>query len=275
MARNRKISRIISKLTGELAVTTLDLVVLAAAFGGGFFFYGPRGKDLYAGYKNRKALEAVSRYFYQWNRSKFRRAVGRAAGDGLIMKHIYGFELTESGHKRLKNLLPSYKQPRPWDGKLWLVTYDIPEDKRHTRDRFRDLLEKIGCRHLQESVLVSLKDPKPWISASIPEMKKGSVIVSCLGKDGSIGAETLPDLVSRIFELKNLSRGYRHWIDSVENQPGSESDPIELGLRYLSLLRHDPMVPKELLPHGWPGDQARKLFEEKIESKMGDINRYL
>lgn len=274
MARSRATAKLISRLTGELAVTTLDFVVLSAALAGGMILYGPHGKDVYASQKTQRALEMTGLMYKKWDESAFRRAVGRAAGEGLVKRIADGFRLTESGKKRLKELLPSYKQPDPWDGKLWLVTYDIPEAKRYTRDHFRNWLFTIGCRMIQESVWLSVKDPKPWIKDSMSSMKKGNIIVSCLGKDGSIGSESLSDMIYRVFALKRLNRAYKDWLQAVHQQH-SKSTALSLGFRFLSLLHQDPMLPRELLPSNWAGNQARKTFETEIEPKMGAINVYL
>lgn len=274
MPRSRITAKLISKLTGELAVTTLDFVVLSAALTGGMILYGPSGKDLYASQKTQRALKMTGLMYKKWDESAFRRAVGRAAGEGLIKRISDGFKLTETGKKRLREFLPSYKQPEPWDGKLWLVTYDIPNDKRYSRDHFRNWLFEIGCRMIQESVWLSVKDPKPWIKDSMSSMKKGNIIVSCLGKDGSIGNENVSELIYRVFELKQLNKAYKNWMKTAEKQ-NDKSVLLSLGFRFLSLLRQDPMLPKDLLPQDWVGNKARRIFETEIESEMGAINIYL
>lgn len=275
MSRSKDTTKLISKITGELAVTTLDFVVLSAALAGGLILLGPRGKDLYAEKHLNDALKATALMYKKWDKSKFRRAIGRAVAEGFLKRVSDGFGLTETGKKHLRDLLPTYKQPQTWDGRLWLVTYDIPDDRKKTRDRFRDWLFEIGCRMIQESVWVSVKDPREWIKESVASMKKGCVIVSCLGKDGSIGNESLPELLSRVFGLKRLNKAYQNWLKSVESGIEDESRAISLGWRYLSLWRQDPALPSELLPHGWLGVRARKKFEADIEPGMGSIRTFL
>lgn len=274
MSRSRTTIKLISRLTGELTVTTLDFVVLSAALAGGMILYGPSGKDLYVHQKTQRALKMTGLMYRKWDSSAFRRAVGRAAGEGLVKRITDGYKLTESGKKRLKGLLPSYKRINSWDGKLWLVTYDIPEDKHYSRDRFRKWLFKIGCRMIQESVWLSIKDPKPWINDLITSTKKGNIIVSCLGKDGSIGNENVIELIYRVFELKKLNKAYINWVKSAERQ-NDQATILSLGFRFLAIIRQDPMLPDELLPSNWIGTQARKIFESEIEHKMGAMNAYL
>lgn len=271
----RKTARLISQITGELATTAMDLVVLTAATAGGIFLYGPRGKDLCAGRKTEKAFKMAGLMYKKWDKSSFRRAVGRAVGEGLVKRVTDGFKLTEPGIRRLKDLLPEYKRPQRWDGKLWLVTYDIPDDKQRSRDRFRRWLFEIGCRMIQESVWLSLKNPGTWIKSDVRSHKKGGVIVSCLGKDGHIGEETLGELIYRVFELKKINQAYRQWLAAVEKFSGKDDKALSLGWRFLAILRQDPCLPVDLLPPAWPGGKARKTFESEIEPLMEGLPAYL
>lgn len=274
MGKSIKTANLISRITGELATTTMDLVVLSTVFAGGLILFGPKGKDLYADKKLNNALRISSLMYKKWNKSFFRRSVGRALGDGLLKRVEYGFGLTAEGEKRLRTILPEYKRPKSWDGKLWLITYDIASDKRRTRDKFRKWLIEIGCRMIQESVWLSIKDPTPWIKNFVAGSKKRSIIISCLGKDGSVGGESLPELLNRVFELKKLNDRYIKWIESSEKYFDDEEKKLGLGFRYLFLLKSDPMFPKELLPLNWAGDRAMDLFDREYRSEL-DIGQYL
>lgn len=273
MGRGIKTSNLIARITGELATTAMDLVVLSAAFAGGLILFGPQGKDLYADKKLNDALRVSSLMYKKWNKSSFRRAVGRAMGDGLLKKVEYGFGLTAEGEKRLKIILPEYKRPKPWDGKLWLITYDISDDKKRTRDKFRKWLVEIGCRMIQESVWLSIKDPAEWIKSFVSKSKKRSIIISCLGKDGSVGGESLPELLDRVFDLTKLNKEYVKWIGSSSENSDDDERKFGLACRYLYLLQQDPMFPKELLPKDWAGDKAMNLFDKQYRSEL-DIRQY-
>ena len=273
MGKSKITSNIISRITGELATTAMDLVVLSAAFAGGLILFGPKGKDLYADKKLNDALRASSLMYKKWNKSSFRKAVGRAMGNGLLKKGEYGFGLTVEGEKRLKTILPEYKKPSRWEGKLWLIIYDIPERRRRVRNKLRKWLLEIGCRMIQESVWLSIKDPTPWIKGYISGSKKGNIIISCLGKDGSVSGESLPELLNRIFGLKKLNKEYKKWIESSEKDVDEEGK-VGLALRYLFLLRRDPMFPKELLPADWAGEKAMDIFDKDYRSEL-EIGQYI
>ncbi len=63
--------------------------------------------------------------------------------------------LTNHGKRRiLKYSLDtlSIKKPGNWDGQWRLVIYDVPKNKKHLRDVFRETLKTLGFYQLQESV---------------------------------------------------------------------------------------------------------------------------
>src|SRR3989304_96162 len=69
-------------------------------------------------------------------------------------------EVTAAGRKRLDRLASSYEEKRKWDGRLYMITYDIPESKKPIRDLLRHQLKKLGCGMLQASVWVTSYDPR-------------------------------------------------------------------------------------------------------------------
>lgn len=66
-------------------------------------------------------------------------------------------KITEKGKKRLleydfENISLKAKKP---DGKWRLIVFDIPEDKKRSRDAFRRKLLQLNCMRLQDSVFAS------------------------------------------------------------------------------------------------------------------------
>ena len=273
MGRDLKTSNLISRITGELATTTMDLVVLSAAFAGGLILFGPQGKDLYADKKLNDALRVSSLMYKKWNKSSFRKAVGRAMGNGLLKKVEYGFGLTAEGEKRLRTILPDYKQPKQWDGKLWLITYDIPDDKRRTRDKFRKWLMEIGCRMIQESVWLSVKIQQNGSTIIFPEAKREALSFLAWAKMEALGERNLQELLDRVFDLAKLNKEYIKWIESSVEYSEDGERKFGLACRYLYLLQQDPMFPKELLPIDWMGGKAMDLFDKQYRSEL-DIRQY-
>ena len=46
------------------------------------------------------------------------------------------------------------RKPKSWDGKWRIIIFDIPEERRKTRDALRQHLQQLGCLELQKSVFV-------------------------------------------------------------------------------------------------------------------------
>lgn len=93
----------------------------------------------------------------------------------------------------------------------------------------------------------------------------GSILVSDIGKDGSVGDEKIEDLLIRVYHLDNLNNRYKEFIGSC--QKGAKVG-VNLYFSYLSILRDDPQLPFPLLPKWWKGDVAYNLFNKRIVNKF-------
>jgi len=106
---------------------------------------------------------------------------------------------------------------------------------------------------LQESVWVTPYNPIDTLRSFIDkEGLTGTVIVSALGKDSSIGEEDLVSLLVRIYGLKTLNIRYTTWVGVYRKNDIDQGGLIA----YLSILKDDPQLPFELLPSWWKGDEA-------------------
>lgn len=108
--------------------------------------------------------KAIDDYFAwrEFDKQRFRNVLNRLKKEKIIeIFHKNNEEMVKLTDKG-KNLVPHYlteevksiHQSAPWDGKWRLVIFDIPNDKRKTRDAFRRKLIEFGFYLLQESVFV-------------------------------------------------------------------------------------------------------------------------
>lgn len=172
--------------------------------------------------------------------------------------NLYHAAITQYGKNRLKEKIPTYQINRPWDGRIYLVTYDIPEYLRNQRDILRRFLVRIGCKPLQESVYLTPYNPRTIINEYISNQKiGGTIIVSDVGRDGGIGESNIQDLIVRLYKLENLNDRYQEFIDNISEEV---KPAYKLHLQYFSILLDDPQLPFELLPRGWLGDKAYQYF---------------
>jgi phenylacetic acid degradation operon negative regulatory protein len=167
-------------------------------------------------------------------------------------------QITKQGLQRLNSILPGYDSVRAWDNRLYLITYDIPEKNRPKRDKLRRFLKQIGCGLLQESVWLTPYNPRQLLKEFIVNNDLiGLVLVSDLGKDGSIGEEDTLDLIERVYHLSEINLQYQQFIRKWLNQTINDQAVWE----FLSILANDPQLPFELLPDNWQGEKAWQIIQ--------------
>lgn len=174
--------------------------------------------------------------------------------------------ITEAGRKRLEAILPSYDEERTWDGRIYLVTYDIPEEQKGDRELLREYLKRLGAGQLQLSVFMTPYNPKGTLKDFLEERKlKASVIVSDLGEDGSIGDKNLKALVAKVYDLGSLNRRYAKFVDSWGRKGGlSFAERGKAAFEFLDILDSDPQLPFELLPKNWKGEKAYQVYQRVL-----------
>ncbi len=213
-----------------------------------------------------KAQMEADRLLQHVNYDVLKEALKRARKRGWIKKtHHWNSmpEITKEGRERLVSLIPKYKEKRTWDERMYLVTYDIPETHRKQRNVLRESLQKLGCGRLQDSVWMTPYDPADSLVDVIQKNNlQGTVIISTIGKDGSIGDEKLSELIIRIYHLDKINDLYKEWIDEVKKRRNIDHWTI---LKFLSILQGDPQLPFSLLPPWWQGSVAYYLVKSKLK----------
>jgi len=88
-----------------------------------------------------------------------KRSLGRLLDSGHIRFESRDgkkfFVLTDKGQARLLRLQTKHFQlpkPKYWDKKFRILIFDVQEQNRNKRDRFRVLLQQIGFKKIQQSV---------------------------------------------------------------------------------------------------------------------------
>lgn len=210
----------------------------------------------------------ADRFLENINYETIKRAIEKARQKGWIKrtnKRRAWPQITAAGQKRLVSLIPIYDDKRAWDNRLYLVTYDIPEEKKKDRELLREYLKTLGAAIVQESVWLTPYNPREILPEFIDERKlAGTIIISDIGRDGSIGEEDIKDLVVRIYKLDEINKEYGEFLEKSEN---SKVAPTKVYFSYLRILKKDPQLPFELLPSYWLGEKAHKVFL-KISSKL-------
>ena len=261
-----KYKKKINKLTFGLFDTLIDVCLFSFSFP--FLLRGSYRK-------RRDPIEAIFEAIHITkitNANSLKRIIYRAKTQGYLEKKENYLKITKLGADRLKRTMPLYEEKRPWDGKLYLITYDVPEDKRNERDYLRDQLKQLGCALLQKSVWVTPYNPKKIIADFVKQRGLiGLVLVSELREGSGIGGKDILTAVERVYKLDQLNDEYLEFLEKARtNKLGS----IKLIMTYLSILKKDPQLPFELLPRTWCGDDAFYLAQKELkELKSGMLNK--
>ncbi|MBI4990631.1 hypothetical protein HZB96_00885 [Candidatus Gottesmanbacteria bacterium] len=181
-------------------------------------------------------------------------------------ENLYSVEITKFGLGRLKSQIPIYHKKRPWDGKVYLITYDIPEQKSNKRYLLRSILKRLKATPLQESVWLIPYNPREILNDFVNKNNiKASIIVSDIGKDGGIGETDIHDLLIKVYKLESLNEKYEKFMKKARS---GKINLKYLLLEYLSILKDDPQLPFGLLPRGWLGYKAYELYMRILPKKF-------
>lgn len=238
--------------------TATDLVLFE-------LYYTPRAVASAASKKPRDKYSGDS-FLHEVNYKTIKRAVYHLKRKGLVDyirdEAINIPIITDQGKERLEAMLPRYHTTRFWDGKIYLITYDIPETQRGDRDILRRHIRKIGGGRLQDSVWICPYNPRNILKKTIKERGlSGDVIISDVGEDGSIGQKTLKELVSDVYDLDHINSSYAIFLRK-HRKTKKDYTKSQIAFDFFAVLDEDPQLPYELLPYSWLGDDAYELFCE-------------
>ena len=204
-----------------------------------------------------------------------RQAIARIGEDGVLEPTRHGrktrWSLTDDGTRLLESgarrIYEFGSGGADWDGRWLLAHCPVAEARRPARNRLRTQLAFHGFGELSPSLLVSPHvDREPDLREILDELGllSGSVIfLSTAASD-----HDRRDLVRRAWDLHELAAAYASF--SRTNRSSSPTGGRAV-FRALVELVHDwrrfpfvdPELPFELLPHGWEGASAARLFRAR------------
>lgn len=202
----------------------------------------------------------VENQLEQFNYQTIKRAVLNLGQRRFVNKNLVTTDryITRKGTDRLETLLPHYKTNRPWNGKLYLITYDLPNSRTSERNHLRRVFRQLGFGLLQKSTWVTAYDPQELLRQYVEaDNLRKLIAVGTLETTVGIGATDVRETMSRVYPLEHLNQQY---IQFASQAQFVAYQPLLLALRFWSILKEDPQLPFELLPDDWSGTQAYTLF---------------
>ncbi len=206
-----------------------------------------------------------------------RQALARTASDGWITPERHGrrarWWLTPDGDRLLTQgteRIYAFAGSQPsWDGLWLLVLARVPENDRPARHVLRTRLSWAG-----------LGSPAPgvWITTRTERRNEVEQALRQAGvTDGQIfsaehrGGE-LSALVGEAWDLPAIERQYEEFL--AEFGPATARDPLTRLIELVHAWRRfpsvDPGLPAQLLPGGWSGARAARLFASRHANWSAD-----
>jgi phenylacetic acid degradation operon negative regulatory protein len=180
-------------------------------------------------------------------------------------------QLLEEGARRIF-------QPRhdPWDGFWYLLTYSIPESKRHLRRRLRKRLLWLGFGALHHATWISPRDLQDEVRQITDTLRARPYVEFFAAEHRCFASDE--EIVARCWNLDQLNDYYATFISRYEPPfrehqaqlaAGDSLEPRECFVKRFMLIHEyrfspyvDPNLPLELLPDDWLGERATRLFQQ-------------
>lgn len=213
--------------------------------------------------------EDVQRVFDFTLNQKTKATLASLVKEGSIAKaesqdEVPAYSLTDKGLSELSLEFPFFRFLREtWDLKWRIISYEIPESKRELRDRLRREMQGWGLGPWHRSFWVT---PHPIINTlrGLVKGKEEEKYIQAFESDHVFGdRETL---IEKVWGKSALDKKYRElfrrW-HGILSGDGEKTDKfIEVVKEYITVLRDDPGLPKELVGEGWIGFEAINIFKE-------------
>jgi len=205
------------------------------------------------------------------------------------------FQLTERGSHfwtgHLDRHRLSYVQDqagRGWDRRWHLVGFAVPEAQRDARDALRDWLRQLGGAPVQGGLFVSAHRWEDDVNAEVERLGVSEHVTMAVTDELVVGGESDPrTLASRLWDLEGVAKRYREFLIAYQDVPEALeamrarherltdaeflAGALATFVDFQEVVRHDPLLPPELLPRPWPGREARILLA-KVR-KLGVLAR--
>ncbi len=206
-----------------------------------------------------------------------RSTLSRMARKGWLTSKRIGrysqYALTGSGKRIVEEGSVRIFEPRQtrWDGLWHMVVYSIPEKRRRLRSRLRQRLGWLGFGYLAPGTWISPNDRAEDVRADLEDLGASKYAQYFSGM--KLRFASPDDIVSSCWDLRTLNRSYARFLSKYETgfrryqiKPPDPSESFVqrfwLTIDYLQFPRRDPNLPPALLPEGWVGTKANRMFQE-------------
>lgn len=211
----------------------------------------------------------------EYETHNFRQAIWRAKRRQYIEKRTGSggspeLVLTKEGESRVLKRFPLLKLARRlWKGWWLVVTFDIPETDKKTRETLRRQLTRIGFGQWQKSVYVSPHDIADDLAKLLKNNRLEDKVVPMLAKRILAGNDW--EFARRIFKIDDIEKDYQEIIKSLKSPSNSDLNSQDFlrrqFSRYIEVVQRDPLLPVGLAPkEGYGREKNLRALQEYAAS---------
>lgn len=188
------------------------------------------------------------------------------------------YTLTAKGRQIIEEGGQRIFEPRKldWDERWFQVVYSLPENKRGLRNDLRKRLTWLGFGRLAPGTWISPHNRRADVEAMVAELG-AKPYVTYFSSLQLVGGDDR-EIVERCWDIRHINQQYLRFIKRWEPEFAKRCLAFDRGdelpadqcfaqrfwitHEYSPFPRLDPNLPPELLPEGWLGDRAAKMFND-------------
>lgn len=239
----------------------------------------------------RPTLRNLTDSFESWAyRNGFLRQIQRLEQQEMIAREVDEatgtrlYRLTEAGRRHvLGRRDPVACWERPWDGQWRMVLFDMPVRCNSLRARLRRSLLDRGFGCLQQSVWVTPHPLPPEQDLFGDEPVDAATLI--LLESRPCAGETDAEIVAAAWDFTEINRRYERHAEVLDSRPVGplNSEAAAQHFRdwleeerdtWMRALRHDPLLPRPLLPRRYAGRAAWDRRQEVMAEAGRQIRAY-
>ena len=202
-----------------------------------------------------------------------RQALGRSVSGGWLRTERHGrfsrVYLTDETARMLQSgaeRIYGFGRPWEWDGRWLLVVLRVPEDQREVRHLVRTQLAWAGFGSLGNGLWITPHVEREAEAEAMARDASAAELVSFRAELGSLGHPAR--VIAQAWDLAEVADAYEQFLarfgrlrpKTPESVFRAQTELVHEWRRFPFL---DPDLPEEMLPAGWPGSKARRVFEQQ------------
>lgn len=176
------------------------------------------------------------------------------------------YKITDKGESYFDETLKILKLPSKWDGKWRLVLFDIPENKRASRDKLRRALSGLGMGILQASVWISPID----ISKEVDDIRKHLKLENNIKYFQVTSSDNLNEQIIHkawnnkdvVFKLERFIKDAQWSMKKMGKGNGDRYNAKKLIFEYALILKNDPQLPLVIIEKNEIRRNARLVYHK-------------